>query len=229
MATTMNPTQVVGMTSKPYDMTLAEFKASTILVAGDVVTISDRAGATFDIGSGVSGANTFDVVANDAGTLKATLRVGESTDIKAFGVPGSDADYTAGIAAAISATVNKKLLWSAGTYQSDSIVVPSNIHWVFDKNCTLKATTGYGSTEELLDFTSTTDFVLECNDAVFQMIKSEYTTGEHRHCFNLVNCTDGLIINPNAIDSGGDGYYVNGATRVTIVNPKADNLSLIHI
>ena len=44
MATIMNPTQVVGLTSKAYDMTLAEYMASTILVAGDVVTISDLAG-----------------------------------------------------------------------------------------------------------------------------------------------------------------------------------------
>jgi len=72
----------------PYDMTLAEFKASTILVAGDVVTISDRAGATFDIASGVSGANTYDVIANTAGTLKATLRVvGHVYNAEAFGAP----------------------------------------------------------------------------------------------------------------------------------------------
>jgi len=64
-----------GYGDKPYDMTLAEFKASTILVSGDVVTISDRANAIFDIASGVSGANTYDVIANTAGTLKATLRI----------------------------------------------------------------------------------------------------------------------------------------------------------
>lgn len=205
--------------------TMSAAIASTTLVEGDVILVKDRASSHWDVvlSSGVT-ENSYDIVQGvGVGTLSYQLRINESTDIKAFGVPGADADYTAGIAAAIAATVNKKLLWSAGTYQSDSIVVPSNVHWVFDKNCTLKATTGYASTEELLDFTSATDFVLECNDAVFQMIKSEYTTGEHRHCFNLVNCTDGLIINPNAIDSGGDGYYVNGATRVTIVNPKADN------
>jgi len=90
-----------GYGDKPYDMTLAEFKASTLLVAGDVVVISDRANGIFDIASGVSGANTYNVIANTAGTLKATLRTtGELIFTKHFGVKDG-VDSTAALQAAI--------------------------------------------------------------------------------------------------------------------------------
>lgn len=152
-----------------------------------------------------------------------SLSTDQEINLYQFGFTAG-ADETDSILAAITfASGSSKLHWPPETCNSDPIVVPSNSHWVFHRETVLKATTGYGSTSELLDFTSADDVVLECNGATFQMLKSEYVTGEHRHCFNLVNCSDVLITDPNAIDSGGDGYYVNGATRVTLVNPRADN------
>lgn len=151
------------------------------------------------------------------------LRTDQEITLYTFGFSAAS-DETDSVLAAITFTAGVcKLFWPPATCNSDPIVVPSNSHWVFHRECVLKATTGYGSTSELLDFTSADDVTLECNGATFQMLKSEYVTGEHRHCFNLVNCSDVLITDPNAIDSGGDGYYINGATRVTLVNPVADN------
>jgi hypothetical protein len=72
-----------GNGTKNYS-TMAAWKADTTAAAGDVVRITDRASSTWDIASGVSGANTYGIVANDAGTLKATLRVHDGISIYAF-------------------------------------------------------------------------------------------------------------------------------------------------
>jgi len=126
-----NITQVAaspGYADKPYDMTLAEFKASTVLVAGDVVTISDRASATFDIASGVSGANTFDVIANTAGTLKATLRINGPVDVKALGAVGDKvADDTLPIQHAF--TLDRSVYFPRGNYRMTDDLDPRALGW----------------------------------------------------------------------------------------------------
>jgi hypothetical protein len=57
-----------------YFATVADFQASEEVQAGQPIIIGERANALFDIASGGSGANTYNVIANTAGTFKATLR-----------------------------------------------------------------------------------------------------------------------------------------------------------
>jgi hypothetical protein len=62
-----------------------------------------------------------------------------------------------------------------------------------------------------------------CTGASFTMPKAEYVSGEFRHCFNLVDCTDVEIIDAYSSGTGGDNFYINGATRLTLVRPIGDN------
>lgn len=141
-----------------------------------------------------------------------------------FGFSGG-ADETATISASITftATHGTKLHWLDGEYNSDPIAVPDGSHWVFCRTAILQATTGYGASEVLLNFDGASNIVMECNSAVFRMLKSEYVSGEHRHLFNLVNCSNVTLINPYGEDSGGDIYYINGATDLLLINPEAYN------
>lgn len=135
------------------------------------------------------------------------------------------ADETASILNAITyiSAQNVKLYWPEATYYSDPIRVPSNSWWVCSPKAILSATSGYDTTDKLLDFDGASNVVFECNYAQFKMIKADYSTGEHRHVFNLINCTNVTLLNPNGLDSGGDIYYINGATNLTMTNPKGDN------
>jgi hypothetical protein len=115
------------------------------------------------------------------------------------------------------------------SYRVGPLHIPSDIGIVIDAGTIVEATPGFSDdgggpgTDRLLDFNGSSNVVMLCNGAQFRMLKSEYTTGEHRHCFNLVNCTNVIIDEPVAYGSGGDGYYINGVTDVTINNPVADN------
>jgi hypothetical protein len=210
----------VSTTDQDYVETLAFYASGT---TGAAKLYRDGTGTPTGSGAAViAAALAAGTFCNAAGHCY-KLRTDQEITLYTFGFAAAS-DETDSVLAAITFTAGVcKLFWPPATCNSDPIVVPSNSHWVFHRECILKATAGYGSTSELLDFTSADDVTLECNGATFQMLKSEYVSGEARHCFNLVNCSDVLITNPNAIDSGGDGYYVNGATRVTLVNPRADN------
>lgn len=108
-------------------------------------------------------------------------------------------------------------------YKVGPLTVPDNITIYFERGVIIEAIAGYGSTDCLLDFDGASNVTIDANEAICRMLKAEYVSGENRHCFNLVDCTDVLIKNPVAKDSGGDGYYINGATRLTLENAIADN------
>lgn len=105
------------------------------------------------------------------------LRYGTNT------TPGTT-DMTTPIANAFAASAGaNKVIFPPEILLSDPITVPSNTHAVFSEGTILKANTGFGANDRLLSFASATNVVFECNGARFRMIKSEYTTGEQRHCF----------------------------------------------
>lgn len=135
------------------------------------------------------------------------------------------ANETTAIAATIAFTSanNCRLYWPKAQYNTAPIAVPSNSYWVFHPQAELYATTGYGVSDCLLSFSGASNITIECNSAVFKMRKADYTSGETRHVFNLVNCSNITLINPNGQDSGGDIYYIKNATDLTLVNPKGLN------
>ena len=97
-------------------------KADTSLVAGDVLIIKDRENGIFDIESGVSGANTFNIIANDAATLKFTLRINNYANIKAFGATGDGTtDDVLAIQEALDTVVDGDIVYfPPATYRIDT-------------------------------------------------------------------------------------------------------------
>lgn len=159
----------------------------------------------------------------NAGGYGFALAAGQTITPYVFGFAESS-DETTSIALAISYTANRtKLYWPAATYSTDPITVPTGADWVFSANAIIAATSGYGANDRLLTFDGCTSATLECNGAIFRMLKAEYLSGEQRHCFDLRNCSKVRIYDPIAKDSGGDGYYIFGATDCYIRNPIADN------
>jgi len=108
-------------------------------------------------------------------------------------------------------------------YKVDPLTIPDNITIETDRGVIVEANAGFGASAKLFDFDGASNVTMICNGATFQMLKAEYTTGESRHCFNLINCTNVSIYESNAKDSGGDGYYINGATNLLLHNPIGDN------
>jgi len=149
-------------------------------------------------------------------------------DVRWFGAFGDGTTTeTTQIAAAISAAAAARrplrIPATSSSYRVGTLTIPSNAHLVFDRGCTLSAISGFDSDDTLLDFDGASDVTIEAYGATFEMQKAEYVSGEHRHCFNLVDCARVVILGGTAKDSGGDGYYINGATDCRLVDVTSDN------
>jgi hypothetical protein len=106
---------------------------------------------------------------------------------------------------------------------SPGLSVPTNSVITFSNGVVISAAAGYGLTDVLLDFNGKSDIFWICTGATFQMPKSEYATGEHRHAFNLRSCTNVTLVDPYSDGSGGDGFYINAAVNCNLYRPIADN------
>jgi hypothetical protein len=101
--------------------------------------------------------------------------------------------------------------------------VPSNSKIKFSSAVTISADSGYGTTDVLVDFDGADNVYWDCTGAEFYMPKAEYVSGEHRHCFNLKNCSNVTLIDPYSNGSGGDGFYINAAVDTKLYSPIANN------
>jgi len=108
-------------------------------------------------------------------------------------------------------------------YRINDLVIPSNVHIVFEAGTLVKAVPGVPIGRPLLSLNGATNVTIDGNGSTIQMLKSEYTSGEWTHVFDIENCSNVTINNITARDSGGDGFYVNGVTNVTLNGVVADN------
>ena len=100
---------------------------------------------------------------------------------------------------------------------SDWVVGPlnfNNLHnktIVFEAGVVLRAKSGAfpNTSHRLLQFMNSSNIEIRGYGATFQMNKSEYTSGEHRHTLSLIASTDITIRGLTLKDSGGDGIYVS--------------------
>lgn len=137
-----------------------------------------------------------------------------------FGNAGFGGDDTNVFQTALNYTAanGQTLEIPAGNYNINPISFPGNSNVFVDAGATVTANSGYGPTTTMLNISSSNVTITGATAAVsvFHMLKAEYTSGEWRHCLNVVNASNVTISGISCNDSGGDGLYIRQATNVTV-------------
>ena len=107
------------------------------------------------------------------------------------------ADDTAIFQKALAAAVGGTLYISKASvaYRISDLVIPSNIHIVFEAGTVVEANSGVPIGQPLLNFSGATNVTIDGNGSTVKMLKSEYTTGEWTHVFSLTDCSNVTISN----------------------------------
>ena len=106
-----------------------------------------------------------------------------------------------------------------------------NITIVFESGVVLRAKKGAygGASSQLFAMTNPSNVTIEGNGAVFQMNKSEYSSGEGRHALGIYAGKDITVNNLTIKDSGGDGVFITRSSvksyseDITISNVTSQN------
>jgi hypothetical protein len=142
-----------------------------------------------------------------------------------FGNAGFGGDDTNVFQTALNSTAanQQTLEIPAGNYNINPLTFPGNSNVFIDAGVTVTANSGYSSGVKMLNISSSNVTIAGAGAAVsvFQMRKSEYTSGEWRHCMDIEGLSGAIISNItisgiSCNDSGGDGAYLRQATNVTI-------------
>jgi Right handed beta helix region len=144
-----------------------------------------------------------------------------------FGNAGFGGDDTNVFQTALNYTAanSQTLEIPAGSYSINPISFPANSKVFVDSGATVTANSGYGDGVRMLNISSSNVTIAGASAAVsvFHMRKAEYTSGEQRHCLNIVNASNITISGISCNDSGGDGLYVSYSTNVTVQDSVFDN------
>lgn len=114
---------------------------------------------------------------------------------------------------------------TAGNYPVDTVIIDfvgtgewiintttffnlTNKTFVFENGVKLIAAAGYGLNDCLFQLRFCNNVKLIGTNTLFKMQKQEYTTGEFRHCFAIVDCENIEASNFVMQDSGGDGVFI---------------------
>jgi parallel beta-helix repeat protein len=141
---------------------------------------------------------------------------------------GDGTDETTAIQQAITDSVGKTLIWTKqqGThYETLPLTIPSNTHIIFEPGTLVKAKTGYGLNDQLLNITSASNVIIEGNYATLQMLKAEYTEGEQRHGIFIIGSENVKIEDLIVKDTGGDAFLIGADEWTNFVVSK--NIKLI--
>ena len=161
-----------------------------------------------------------------ATTVQTKLR--ETVSVLDFGAVGNG---VVNDTAAIQAALNNAgtIVFPAGTFTVTPLTVLSNTTLILNPNTILKAKTGYGANDSLLNISNVSNVVIQGNFAKVQMLKADYTTGEQRHGVFIVTGVNVTINDLIVTDTGGDGFYIGSydniapSYNVTLNNCIADN------
>lgn len=118
------------------------------------------------------------------------------------------ADDTDAFVAALTAAVGGTLVVPAIELTLRPVTVPSNLRIEMAAGTVLKAKSGFGPNDRLLNITNATNVTIMGNGATVQMPKSEYKEGEQRHGVFIFGSSDVQIHDLVSRDSGGDGFYI---------------------
>jgi hypothetical protein len=144
-----------------------------------------------------------------------------------FGNAGFGGDDTNAFQTALNYTAanGQALEIPAGNYNVNPLSFPDNSNVFVDAGATITANSGYGQGATMLNISSSNVTIAGAGAAVsvFHMRKAEYTSGESRHCLNIVGASNVTISGISCNDSGGDGVYLRQATNVTIEDSIFNN------
>ncbi|EMF7446585.1 hypothetical protein V8073_001529 [Vibrio parahaemolyticus] len=110
--------------------------------------------------------------------------------------------------------------------------VPSNSRCQFGINAALKLIPNSLPTYYVINFYLSDNFKLFYPKVIGDKSEHTGTTGEWGHCYNVVSCSNGLVLEPKAYDAWGDGIYVgleyNTVTPKQIENVVIEDATLIN-
>jgi hypothetical protein len=84
----------------------------------------------------------------------------------------------------------------------------TNKTFIFENGVKIIAASGYGLNDCLFKLRFCNGVKLIGTNTLFKMAKQEYTTGEFRHCFSILDCENIEASNFIMQDSGGDGVFI---------------------
>ena len=107
---------------------------------------------------------------------------------------------------------------SSVAYSIDNLVIPSNIHIVFEAGTVVQANAGLPINQPLFKISYASNVIIDGNGATFGMAKSQYTSGGGgTHTFSVIHSSNITLNNIKVSSSGGgDGIYINDVTNVRV-------------
>jgi hypothetical protein len=159
---------------------------------------------------------------------------GNSVLLSTFGAAGQGGDDTGVIQSAINSTAaggqTLEIPASAQTYNVRPLTIPSNAKIFLDAGVTIQATSGYSSSQRMITIADASNVSITGvpGSSTFQMRKSEYTSGEYRHCLDIEGANNVTVTGIACNNSGGDGLYIGEgrqgfSSNVTVSQSTFDN------
>lgn len=140
----------------------------------------------------------------------------DAIDLSTVGLAGTGGDDTDVIQHAInlSSAMGKPLQIpaSAVAYNIGPLTIPSNTTIAFDAGVVMQARSGLGSTQKLINIVGVSNVQIKGSQTVFQMRKSEYQSGEYRHCLHIEGSSAISVSSISCNSSGGDGVYIGAGS-----------------
>jgi hypothetical protein len=159
---------------------------------------------------------------------------GNSLPLSTFGPAGQGGDDTRVIQTAINSTAANgqtlEIPTSAAPYNVQPLTIPSNAKIFLDADVTIQATSGYSSSQRMVNIVDVSNVSITGTPgrSTFQMRKSEYTSGEYRHCLDIEGSNSVTVTGIACNNSGGDGLYIGEgrqgfSSNITVSQSTFDN------
>ena len=138
-----------------------------------------------------------------------------------FGAAGDGVtDDTTAITDMFAAAAGKTVIFSSKTYITGAQTPPANCIIVMQPGCVLKDSGVLGASDRLLNLTNDNIIIIAWR-AKLEIDRSDYTTGEQRHCVHISNSSDVSVFGLGVEDVGGagaagDGFYLGGSGAVAV-------------
>lgn len=152
--------------------------------------------------------------------------------LTSFGTAGRGADDTAIFQKSLNKAAIKGQILEipTGIYNVRPLYIPANSSVVLDPGTVIQATPGYGENDHLVNISDVQNVSISGTpgQSIFRMSKTEYRTGEFRHCLAIEGATNVTIDGIQCNDSGGDGAYIGVgrqgySANIKILNSGFDN------
>ena len=137
-------------------------------------------------------------------------------------------DDTAAIQRALNASTGTTLYIPkpAKVYKTGPLKLPSNIRLYLAAGTIIEARKGFRTNDVLVSLydINNVEIIGEAGSG-FRMLKSEYTSGEWRHCMQLRGASNVHISGISCDNSGGDGFYLGAGVK----NPYSRNVLIENV